>query len=115
MEAKIQFTKVLDEKALPDVKLTRSRDSSTGTAIFLFRNPNVLDESTAKEGAIIGVCLIDEEGALETKDANAKLINGKPDAIESIHVMKSPETWERFVCFMERHGKSNGLVFTKAN
>jgi len=52
MEAKIQFIKGLDEKVLPDVRLTRSRDGSTGTATFRFKNPNILDKSTAKEGEI---------------------------------------------------------------
>ena len=34
--------KGLDEKVLPDVRLTRSRDGSTGTATFRFKNPNIL-------------------------------------------------------------------------
>ena len=45
MEAKIQFIKGLNEKVLPDVRLTRSRDGSTGTATFLFKNPNILDKN----------------------------------------------------------------------
>ena len=49
METKIQFIKGLDEKVLPDVRLTRSRDGSTGTATFRFKNPNILDKSTAKQ------------------------------------------------------------------
>ena len=53
MEAKIQFIKGLDEKVLPDVRLTRSRDGSTGTATFRFKNPNILDKNTAKEGEIM--------------------------------------------------------------
>jgi photosystem II protein len=44
MEAKIQFIKGLNEKVLPDVRLTRSRDGSTGTATFRFKNPNILDK-----------------------------------------------------------------------
>ena len=115
MEAKIQFIKGLDEKVLPDVRLTRSRDGSTGTATFRFKNPNILDKSTAKEGEITGMYLVDEEGILETRDVNARFINGKAEAIESIYIMKSPETWDRFMRFMERYGKTNGLVFTKAN
>jgi photosystem II protein len=115
MEAKIQFIKGLDEKVLPDVRLTRSRDGSTGTATFRFKNPNILDKNTAKEGEITGMYLIDEEGTLETRDVNAKFVNGKPEAIESIYIMKSTEAWDRFMRFMERYGESNGLVFTKAN
>merc|ERR1712127_1009809 len=99
MEANIQFIKGLDEKVLPDVRLTRSRDGSTGTATFRFKNPNILDK----------------EGTLETRDVNARFVNGKPEAIESIYIMKSPEAWDRFMRFMERYGESNGLVFTKAN
>ena len=105
MIARIQFIKGLDEKVLPDVRLTRSRDGSTGTATFRFKNPNILDKNTAKDG----------EGILETSDVNARFVNGKPQAIESIYIMKSPEAWDRFIRFMEKYGKANGLVFTKAN
>jgi len=114
MEAKIQFIKGLDENVLPDVKLTRSRDGSTGTATFRFKKPNILNKNTMKEGEITGMYLIDEEGTIETRDVNARFINGKPQAIESIYIMKSPEAWDRFMRFMERYGTSNGLVFTKA-
>jgi photosystem II protein len=113
--ASIQFIKDFDEKVLPDVRLTRSRDGSTGTATFRFKNPNILDKNSAKEGEITGMYLIDEEGALETKDVTAKFINGKPESIESVYLMKSPEEWDRFMRFMERYSESNGLVFTKAN
>lgn len=115
MIAKIQFIKGFDEKVLPDVRLTRSRDGSTGTATFRFKNPNIFDKSMAKEGEITGMYLIDEEGILETRDVNAKFINGKTESIESIYVMKSPEAWDRFMRFMERYGETNGLIFTKAN
>lgn len=114
MEAKIQFIKGLDEKVLPDIRLTRSRDGSTGTATFQFKNPTILDKSTVKEGEITGMYLIDKEGILETRDVNARFVNGKPQAIESVYIMKNPETWDRFMRFMERYGESNGLVFTKA-
>ena len=115
MEAKIQFIRGFDETVLPDVRLTRSRDGSTGTATFRFKNPNILDKSTVKEGEITGMYLIDDEGILETRDVNAKFINGKPESIESIYIMKSPDDWDRFMRFMERYGETNGLVFTKAS
>jgi len=46
---------------------------------------------------------------------NARFVNGKPEIIESIYIMKTPEEWDRFMRFMERYSASNGLVFTKAN
>ena len=45
---------------------------------FRFKNPNILDKSTAKEGEITGMYLIDKEGTLETRDVNARFVNGKP-------------------------------------
>ena len=115
MTCAIQFIPGINEKVLPNVTLTRSRDGSTGTATFCFKNPNILDKNTAKEGEITGMYLMDEEGILETRDVNARFVNGKPEAIEAIYIMKSPEAWDRFMRFMERYGQSNGLVFTKAN
>ena len=115
MEAKIQFIRGLSEKVLPDVRLTRSRDGSTGTATFVFKNPNILDKRTTKEGEITGMYLIDEEGILETRNINARFVNGKPQAIDSIYIMKNSEAWDRFIRFMERYGKAHGLVFTRAN
>ena len=97
MEAKIQFIKGLDENVLPDVRLTRSRDGSTGTATFQFKNPNILDKHTTKEGEITGMYLIDEEGILETREVNARFVNGKPETIESIYIMKNSEAWDRFI------------------
>nr|YP_010277187.1 photosystem II protein Psb28 [Thalassionema nitzschioides]UHY40710.1 photosystem II protein Psb28 [Thalassionema nitzschioides] len=114
MEAKIQFIKGLDEKVLPDVRLTRSRDGSTGTATFRFKNPTIFDKDTTRQGKVTGMYLIDKEGTLETRDVSAKFVKGKPQAIESIYIMKNCEEWDRFMRFMERYGKTNGLVFTKA-
>jgi len=114
MIAHIQFIKGINEKILPDIRLTRSRDGSTGTATFRFKNSNILDKSLALTGEITGMYMIDKEGVLETRDINVNFVNGKPQAIESIYIMKSSQDWERFMRFMERYGESNGLVFTKA-
>ena len=114
MKARIQFIKGTNENILPDIRLTRSRDGSTGTATFRFKNANILDKSLALNGEITGMYMIDIEGILETRDVSARFVNGKPQAVESIYIMKSPEAWNRFMRFMERYRKSNSLIFTKA-
>ena len=114
MATRIQFIKGLDETVIPDVGLTRSRDGSTGTATFRFKSPDILNQSTTKKGEITGMYLIDDEGIIETRDITAKFINGKPEIIESIYIMKNPETWNRFMRFMKVYSKNNGLVFIKA-
>lgn len=113
-EAEIQFVRGLKEKVVPDIKLTRARDGSSGVATFQFISPNVFDASTAEKGEITGMFMIDDEGEISTTDVNAKFSNGKPQAIESTFVMKSPEEWDRFMRFMERYGEANGLGFSKA-
>lgn len=104
-EAEIQFVRGVSEKVVPNVRLTRARDGSSGVAFFSFDNPNVFDASTASQGDVTGMFLIDEEGELKTTDVNANFSNGKPQSIESTYVMKSPEEWDRFMRFMERFGK----------
>jgi len=113
-EAEIQFVRGVTEKVVPNVRLTRARDGSSGVAFFTFDNPNVFDASTASQGDVTGMYLLDEEGELSTVDVNAKFSNGKPQMIESTYVMKSPEEWDRFMRFMERFGEANGLGLNKA-
>nr|YP_009293947.1 photosystem II protein W [Ahnfeltia plicata]YP_010204059.1 photosystem II protein W [Ahnfeltia fastigiata]AOM65635.1 photosystem II protein W [Ahnfeltia plicata]UAT97246.1 photosystem II protein W [Ahnfeltia plicata]UAT97451.1 photosystem II protein W [Ahnfeltia plicata]UAT97655.1 photosystem II protein W [Ahnfeltia fastigiata]UAT97859.1 photosystem II protein W [Ahnfeltia fastigiata] len=112
--AVIQFIQGINETIVPDVKLTRSRDGSTGTATFRFNNPDILMSKMESKGDITGMYLKDEEGELVTRDVNAKFINGKPQAIESVYIIKSPDDWDRFMRFMERYANDNNLSFTKA-
>mmetsp|Transcript_1179 Transcript_1179/g.1774 ORF Transcript_1179/g.1774 Transcript_1179/m.1774 type:complete len:151 (-) Transcript_1179:124-576(-) len=114
MEAEIQFVKGLKEKVVPDIKLTRAVDGSSGIATFKFANPNVFDASTASQGEITGLFLVDEEGEMSTSDVNANFVNGKPQSIDATLVMMSPAEWDRFMRFMERYGEANGLGFNKA-
>ena len=37
--AKIQFYEGTDEPVVPEIRLTRSKDGTTGQALFLFENP----------------------------------------------------------------------------
>lgn len=113
--AVIQFIQGINEEVIPDVRLTRSRDGSTGTATFRFANPKVLDAETGSKGTITGMYLIDEEGELITRDVNARFVNGKPQGIEAIYVMSEKKNWDRFMRFMERYSDENGLGFVKAN
>lgn len=44
----------------------------------------------------------------------ANFINGKPRIVKGVVVMKTEGEWDRFMRFMERYGKANGLGFAKA-
>jgi len=110
----IQFIDGINETVIPTIKLTRSRDGSTGTAIFRFNNPDIIQLGMQEKGEIQGMYLKDEEGLLMTTDVNAKFINGKPQGIECVYVIKSPNEWDRFMRFMEKYANNNNLSFTKA-
>ncbi|MBN3962962.1 MULTISPECIES: photosystem II reaction center protein Psb28 [unclassified Nostoc] len=109
--AKIQFSRGLDEEVTPDVRLTRSRSGDSGTATFIFTNPKILDQGSTED--ITGMYLIDEEGEIITREVKAKFVNGKPEELEALYVMKSVQEWDRFIRFMERYAEENDLGLSK--
>ena len=52
--------------------------------------------------------------SLETRDVTACFIKGKPEAIQSIYIMKSSEEWDRFMRFMKRYSQGNGFSIYKS-
>ena len=110
--AVIQFSQGVDEPEVPDIRVTRAPDGSSGTAIFTFEDPAALAQDSTDE--ITGMYLIDEEGEIITREVKGKFYDGKARVIEARLIMRSPEEWERFIRFMERYGKENGLEFTKS-
>lgn len=110
--AQIQFARGVDEEVIPEVRLTRSKDGSNGTATFYFQNPKVLSEGSTQE--VTGMYMIDEEGEISTREVKGKFINGKPEAIEALYLMKSTDEWDRFMRFMERYAQEHELGFEKA-
>ncbi|MEG3990875.1 photosystem II reaction center protein Psb28 [Microcoleus sp. MOSTC5] len=110
--AKIQFSRGIDEEAVPEVRLTRSKSGDQGTATFIFENPKALSSTSTEE--ITGMYMIDEEGEILTREVKAKFINGQPAGLEALYLMRSPAEWDRFMRFMERYSEANGLGFSKA-
>ena len=110
--AVMQFSRGVTEPEVPNIRLTRAPDGSTGTAIFSFEDPAALAQDSTDE--ITGLYLIDEEGEIETKEVKAKFFDGKARIIEARLIMRSPEEWERFLRFMERYGKENGLELAQS-
>jgi len=112
MVATIQFIKGISETVLANIQLTRSRDKSTGTATFSFQNPDAFKDTS---NLITGMYLVDDEGVLYTNDVNAIFINGKPEIIEAVYIMRNTSDWERFMCFIKHYGEENGLTFIPAD
>lgn len=114
MNAVIQFAKGINELTIPVVNITRSRDGSTGTATFIFQNPNIFYKVLGSENEITGMFLIDTEGTLSTRDITVKFIQGKPKTIQATYIIKNSDSWDRFMRFMERYATKNNLTFIRA-
>ncbi|MEB3224473.1 MAG: photosystem II reaction center protein Psb28 [Synechococcus sp.] len=110
--AVIQFSQGVNEPKVPGIRMTRSRDGSSGTAIFSFEDPAALAQESTDE--ITGMYLVDEEGEIVTRDVKAKFYDGKARVIEARVALRSVEEWDRFMRFMERYAAENGMEFTKA-
>lgn len=111
--ATLEFIKGIEESTIPDVKLTRSRDGSSGTATFVFQSPAVF-EASSELGDITGLYMNDDEGTISTVEVQAKFLNGKPSSIEAKLVMRSEFEWDRFMRFMERYAEEKNLGFNKS-
>lgn len=107
MGAYIQFVQGVNEETVPDIRLTRSRTGNSGTAVFRFDDPKVLDPSNTEE--ITGMYLLDEEGEISTREVKGKFVNGQARAIEATVILNSEEEWDRFMRFMDRYAETNGL------
>lgn len=110
--AKIQFARDIDEQVVPEVRLTKARSGNSSTATFVFTNPQILDQTSKDD--ITGMYLIDEEGEMVTREVKAIFVNGRPERLEAIYVMRSQEEWDRFMRFMERYAAENDLGLSKS-
>ena len=64
----IQFFNGIDERVVPQIRLTKSKDGQAGQAYFRFEIPEALLSDNFKE--IQGMYLLDEEGQITTREIN---------------------------------------------
>jgi len=79
-------------------------DGSNGTATFYFKTQDFGSGNTEE---ITGMYMIDEEGEIVTREVKGKFVNGKPEALEVLHLMRSQDEWDRFMRFMERYAQDH--------
>ena len=110
-EARIQFYNGVSEPVVPEIRLTRSKDGTTGQAFFIFEKPQAL--SKLSSGEIIGMKMIDEEGELTTKEVKARFVDGSPTFVEAVYSWRNKDDFERFMRFANSYAKSNGLGYSE--
>ena len=110
-EARIQFYEGASEPVVPEIRLTRGKDGTTGQAFFIFEKPQAL--SKLSSGEIIGMKMIDEEGELTTKEVKARFVDGSPTFVEAVYSWRNKEDFDRFMRFANSYAKSNGLGYSE--
>ena len=109
--AKIQFYEGTDEPVVPEIRLTRGKDGSTGQALFSFEKPQALSSIT--NGEIIGMRMIDDEGEILTKEVKVRFVDGEPLFLEAVYIWKNTADFNRFMRFANSYAKSNGLGYSE--
>jgi len=114
-DVSIQFFYGVDEKVIPQIRLTKSKDGQAGQAFFRFESPEALLSDNFKD--IQGMYLIDEEGQITTREINIVVSkkNGKYNAIEALYCWRSERDFNRFMRFANRYAKKFGLVYENNN
>jgi len=111
----IQFFNGINEKVIPQIRLTKSKHGQAGQAFFRFDNPKALLSDNLKD--LQGMHLIDEEGQITTREINIVVSkkNGKYTAIEAVYCWRSEKDFNRFMRFASRYAKKNGLAYEENN
>ena len=111
MTVEIQFIEGIKESTLPIIRLTKSRNGQTGTATFIFINPDVFNQFIYKIPIINGMYLIWDNKKIITKDIQILFKEGKPFLIKTIFIFKNSNEWFHFLNFMNIYSKETGLFF----
>ncbi len=109
--SRIQFYEGIDEPVVPEIRLTRSKDGTTGQAFFIFKKPQALSSITS--GEMAGMRMIDSEGELLTKDVKVKFVEGEPLFLEAVYSWRNISDFDRFMRFANSYAKTNGLGYSE--
>jgi photosystem II protein len=115
MTASIEFIKGIEEKRLPLIKLTKSKNGKTGTATFLFIQPILFNLNIYPFPFINGIYLIWDGKKIVSTDLNLLFKKGKPFVIKAIFLFKNTQEWFFFLNFMNSYSKETGLFFSEIN
>jgi photosystem II protein len=111
MSIQIEFIENIKETSLPIIKLTKSINGKTGTATFIFINPNIFKSFFFSPKIIKKLTLICETKIISTTDLTLFFKNGEPYLVKAIFIFKNSSEWFDFLSFMNLYSKETGLLF----
>lgn len=93
------------------IRLTRSRDNTTGTAVFKFNLNDIIQSSWLKTNQINSLILNNNTFRLQTKNLKLIFVNGQPKFLYGIFIFKNVFAWNKFSKFMQKYKKNSQLTF----
>ena len=112
MSIKIEFIKNHEEYTVPLIKLTKSKNGKTGTATFIFIEPDVFKLIDNIKQEINGLYLIWDLKKIITTDIKIIFKDGKPFLLRAIFIFNNSQEWFNFLNFMNSYSKETGLWFS---
>jgi len=110
----IEFFKENIEPTLPIIRLTKSRNKTTGTATFIFVRPNVFNLMKTSSISLEQMALVWGKNKIITTDLTILFHKGKPFLLKSIFIFKNAQEWFQFLNFMHYYSKETGLSFSES-
>jgi photosystem II protein len=115
MKARIEFLKNIEERTLPIIKLTKSKNGKTGTATFIFIQPIFFKKNYLQNNFIKGIFLLWNHKEIVSNDIEILFKNGSPFLLKGVFIFKNAQEWFNFLNFMTFYSKETGLLFTEKN
>lgn len=114
----IEFFVGLSEE-LSNVNIKQNKSTGVFTVILFFEKFKAIEQFKSFTTKTYGdLRLIDEEGTISVIPSDTKFIFGGDEGDELKKVqcafeVNQPQHWDRFMRFMERYAKANGMEFNK--
>jgi len=111
MSLEIQILNGQKEYSFPIIRVTKSLTGETGTASFLFIQPNFFQSFFNQKKEVEFISLIYDEKKIQTKDITVYYKEGKPFLLKAIFIFKNSIEWFEFLKFMTEYAKEKGFLF----
>ncbi|MFM7448845.1 MAG: photosystem II reaction center protein Psb28 [Leptolyngbyaceae cyanobacterium] len=104
-------------ESLDDVSLRRNRSTGAHIIVMTFRNLRSLDKlNSFTKKSSNSMKLADEEGVISVAPSSVKFFFKGDDGDEFDHLeckfeIEQEAHWERFIRFMNRYAKANGMEY----
>jgi photosystem II 13kDa protein len=108
--SRFEFVEGIEEKKIPIIKLSRSRNGETGTATFLFIKPNFLEnEENYSSQKLEKLTLLWNNDILISEKLSVIFHETRPFGIKVIFLLKKNKEWIFFFNFLRFYIRERGI------